>query len=128
MTLIVAQLFNSGVVMGADSLGAESVIGHPLLDFGVTVEKVSTLGTNIVWGGSGGGGLTQRVKAELDDWARKNAGLLDRPGDDICARLAKVVLGVIITAPAAPAAEAPSAGPIQETIPAASLPDSATRG
>lgn len=112
MTLIIAMIFREGVVMAADSLGTEAVVGHPLLDFGTTVEKVFPLGPNIVWGGSGGGGLTQRVKAELDDWAGKNSGLVERPGNDICPRLAKVVYDTINRAfEESPFKQRPEAGP-----------------
>ncbi len=112
MTLIIALIFRDGIVMAADSLGTEAVVGHPLLDFGTTVEKVFSLGTNMVWGGSGGGGLTQRVKAELDDWAGKNPGLLDRPGDDTCPRLAKVVQDAVNRAFAeSPFKDRPEAAP-----------------
>lgn len=112
MTLIIALNFRDGIVMAADSLGTEAVVGHPLLDFGTTVEKVHSLGPNIVWGGSGGGGLTQRVKDELDDWAGKNSGLLDRPANDICPRLAKVVQDTISRAfDESPFKQRPEAGP-----------------
>lgn len=112
MTLIVASVFRGGIVMAADSLSVEAVVGHPLLDFGTTVEKVFPLGSNILWGGSGGGGLTQRVKLELDEWAGRNAGLLDRPGNDVCPRLAKIVQDTITRAFAeSPFKDRPEAGP-----------------
>ncbi len=95
MTLIIALTFKDGVIMAADSLGTESVVGHPLFDYTMTVEKVSPIGKNIVWGGSGSAGLSQQVKEALDAWGKANEGLLDKPADKVCPLIGKAVQDVI---------------------------------
>jgi 20S proteasome alpha/beta subunit len=95
LTLIIALTFKDGVIMAADSLGTESVVGHPLLDYSMTVEKVSAVGKHVVWGGSGSAGLSQEVKDALDAWGRANEGLLDKPAEKVCPQISKAVQDVV---------------------------------
>jgi 20S proteasome alpha/beta subunit len=95
LTLIIALTFKDGVIMAADSLGTESVVGHPLLDYSMTVEKVSAVGKHVVWGGSGGAGLSQQVKEGLDAWGKANEGLLDKPAEKVCPQIGKAVQDVV---------------------------------
>ena len=73
MTLILALRCQDAVVMAADSQATESQGGNPAAGVRHDVEKIWQLGPNVLWGGSGSGGVIQDVKAALDEWAATNA-------------------------------------------------------
>lgn len=67
MTLILGVICNDGIVVASDSQSTEGPLGSMLRSVRFPTKKIWPLGDSIIWGGSGDGGLTQRVKVCLDD-------------------------------------------------------------
>jgi 20S proteasome alpha/beta subunit len=92
MTLIVALACKDAIVLAADSQATE-MQGGPNIGAAIRhdVEKIWTLGPNMLWAASGSVGIIQDVSSALDTWAGNNPTKMNAPIRRLKPELVKVV-------------------------------------
>lgn len=95
MTLIAAMCCEDGVVIAADSMATEASTGNMLIDQSFEVEKLNLLGTHIVWGAAGAGGLTGRTAGAFEADYRGSAGAYNKAAPEVEIKCRKIIAKIV---------------------------------